>query len=107
VIAHAAGNLTMHGKTSGAGILVVDGDLVMDGAFQWAGLLIVKGNVYFKGGGSPQQLYGALLLWGKDQPGAPEDDLTVNGSVQVAYSSQGIALADTTGGVRVLFWREQ
>lgn len=107
VIAHAAGNLKMHGKTSGAGILIVDGDLVMDGAFQWAGLLIVKGNVYFKGGGSPQQLYGALLLWGKDPVGQPEDDLTVNGSVQVAYSSQGVALADTTGGVRVLFWREQ
>ena len=107
VIAHASGNLKMHGKTTGAGILIVDGDLVMDGAFQWAGLLIVKGNVYFKGGGSPQQLYGALLLWGKDPSNVPEDDLTVNGSVQVAYSSQGLDLASQTGGVRVMFWREQ
>lgn len=107
VIAHASGNLKMHGKTTGAGILVVDGDLVLDGAFQWAGLLIVKGNVYFKGGGSPQQLYGALLLWGKDPSGPSVTDLTVNGSVEVAYSSEGLAIADTTGGVRVMFWREQ
>jgi hypothetical protein len=107
IIAHATGNLKLHGGTTGAGILIVDGDLELDGKFQFAGLIIVRGNVSFQGGGAPQELFGALLLWGKDPPGAPTDDLRVNGSVQVAYSSQGLGIASTTGGVRVMFWREQ
>jgi hypothetical protein len=107
IIAHATGNLKLHGTTTGAGILIVDGDLEIDGNFKFAGLLIVHGNVSFQGGGAKQELLGALLLWGKDPQGAPKEDLEVDGSVQIAYSSQGLALASASGGVKVMYWREQ
>jgi hypothetical protein len=107
VIAHATGNLKVHGTTQGAGILIVDGDLEIDGHFEFAGLILVHGNVSFQGGGGVKQLYGAMLLWGKDPPGAPTDDLEINGSVQVEYSSEGLGIASTAGGVRVMSWREQ
>jgi hypothetical protein len=107
VIAHATGDLKVHGETTGAGILIVDGDLDIDGHFEFAGLILVHGNVSFQGGGGAKELYGAMLLWGKDPPGAPHEDLEINGTVQIEYSSQGLDIASTSGGVRVLSWREQ
>jgi hypothetical protein len=107
VIAHATGDLKVHGETKGAGILMVDGDLEIDGHFQFAGLILVHGNVSFQGGGGAKKLYGAMLLWGQDPPGPPIEDLEINGSVEIEYSSQGLDIASTSGGVRVLSWREQ
>ena len=107
VIAHATGDLKMHGTTQGAGILIVDGDLEVDGHFEFAGLILVRGNVSFQGGGGVKELYGAMLLWGEDPPGPPIEDLEINGTVQVEYSSEGLDIASTSGGVRVLSWREQ
>jgi hypothetical protein len=106
IVAHATGNLKLHGSTTGAGILLVDGDLELDGKFTFAGLIIVKGNVMFDGGGGKKELYGAMLLWGKDPTPQPVEDLQINGSVQIAYSSEGLDIASATGPVNVLFWKE-
>jgi hypothetical protein len=106
VVTHATGNVNFHGTTTGAGVLMVDGDLEISGRFTYAGVILVRGNVSFKGGGGFKELYGALLVWGQDPVGAPKDDLEVSGTVQIAYSSEGLDIASTSGGARIHFWKQ-
>lgn len=106
-IAHASGDLKIHGTTTGAGILIVEGDLELDGHFTFAGLVLVRGNVSFQGGGGVKELHGAMLVWGEDGTGTPTEDLEINGTVQVAYSTEGLEIASTSAGVKVHYWREQ
>ena len=107
IVSHAKGDLKLHGTTSGAGVLIVEGDLEIDGRFTFAGVVIVRGNVSFQGGGGGKEIYGALLVWGEDGPRPPREDLEINGTVQVTYSSEGLEVASMSGGVRVLFWKER
>lgn len=106
VVTHATGNVNFHGTTTGAGVLIVDGDLEITGRFTFAGVILVRGNVSFKGGGGFKELYGALLVWGEDPVGAPKDDLEVSGTVQISYSSEGLDIASTSGGARILHWKQ-
>jgi hypothetical protein len=107
IVAHAKGDLKLHGTTTGAGVLIVEGDLEIDGHFDFAGVILVQGNVSFQGGGGAKELHGALLVWGDDGAQPEHEDLEINGTVQVAYSTEGLEIASTSGGVRVLFWRDQ
>jgi hypothetical protein len=85
-IIHAKGDLTITGATQGCGYLIVDGDFVVNGSFDFAGVVFVKGAVKFMGGGGGKNVYGALMTLGAVEG----TDLSINGSVDIRYSSQAI-----------------
>ncbi len=89
--------VTVHsnGNISGAGILIVEGGLRIQGTVDWRGLILVRGpteidydmDTDITGSAT---LYGAL--WTTDL------SFEVGGSAIVQYSSQGLALANQSGG---------
>jgi hypothetical protein len=105
VIAHAQGDLHLNGDTKGCGILCVEGNLVVNGSFDFVGLLFVKGAVTFNGGGGNKDLRGALLTLGE----VTGTDVSINGTVQLRYSSEAITLINQTlaGGVALFSWKQR
>ncbi|MSP15084.1 MAG: hypothetical protein EXR73_00485 [Myxococcales bacterium] len=103
VITHAKGNLQLNGGTSGCGILIVDGDLTMNGNFDYAGLIYSTGAIRFNGGGGGKNLRGALFTLGA----VTGEDITINGSVDIRYSSEAITLINTqlSSGMVVVSWK--
>jgi hypothetical protein len=101
VVAHAAGDLTLAGKTTGCGILLVDGDLDIGGSLDFAGIVVVGGRLLFHGGGS-RTLLGALLVGGD-----VDDQSALKGSMTIQLSSAAVDLARTVAtGFEVVAWRE-
>ncbi len=84
-IAHAHGNLKLHGGVTGCGMLLVDGDLEIDDAFDYAGLLLVRGTVTFTGDGA-KTLHGALMTAGS----ILGKDLKDGANVTLDYSSTAL-----------------
>lgn len=105
VVTYAKGNLKLNGNTSGCGVLIVDGDIDFNGTFDYAGLVYVSGAVRFNGGGGGKNVRGALFTLGA----VTGNDVTINGSVALAYSSEAIALVNTqlSSGVQVVSWRRR
>ncbi len=105
VVTYAKGNLKLNGNTSGCGVLIVDGDIDFNGTFDYAGLVYVSGAVRFNGGGGGKNVRGALFTLGA----VAGNDVTINGSVQLTYSSEAIALINTqlSSGVQVVSWRRR
>ncbi|MBM4013750.1 MAG: hypothetical protein FJ293_02140 [Planctomycetes bacterium] len=103
VITHAKGNLKLNGSSSGCGILIVDGDVDFNGNFDFAGLIYVSGAVRFNGGGGGKNLRGALFTLGA----VTGNDVTINGSVDLRYSSEAITLVNTqlSSGLTVVSWK--
>lgn len=89
-IAHAHGNLRLHGGVTGCGMLLVDGDLEIDEKFDYAGLVFARGSITFVGHGD-KNLHGALLttgsIVGKDLSGVER--------VTVEYSSTVLSTVST------------
>jgi hypothetical protein len=105
VVTYAKGNLKLNGNTKGCGILIVDGDVDFNGTFDFAGIIYASGAIRFNGGGGSKNLRGALFTLGA----VSGDDVTINGSVQLSYSSEAITLVNQqlSGGVEVLSWRRK
>ncbi len=105
VVTWAKGNLKLNGNTSGCGVLIVDGDIDFNGTFDYAGLVYVSGAVRFNGGGGGKNVRGALFTLGA----VTGNDITINGSVALAYSSEAIALVNTqlSSGVQIVSWRRR
>ncbi len=95
-VTYVKGDLKMSGKSSGAGVLIVGGNLTMKGTPRWDGIIIVLGNVSSQAG--TPDIFGALLIRG--------NELDVRGNVNIQYSSQAIAMANTIAPVRVSSWRQ-
>lgn len=102
-ITHSKGNLQLNGNTSGCGILIVDGDVTFNGTFDYAGLIYVAGSVRFNGGGGGKNLRGALFALGA----VSGEDVTINGSVDLRYSSEAISLINTqlSSSLTVVSWK--
>ncbi len=103
VITHAKGDLKLNGNTSGCGILIVDGDVDFNGNFDYAGIIYVSGAVRFNGGGGGKNLRGALFTLGA----VTGNDVTINGSVDLRYSSEAITLINTqlSSALTVVSWK--
>jgi hypothetical protein len=105
VIAHAKGNLKLNGDTKGCGILVVDGDLTVNGSFDFVGFIYAGGAVTFNGGGGAKDLHGALYTLGA----VSGTDVTLNGTVQLQYSSQALQVVTTqlAASVSLVSWTQR
>ena len=104
VIAHATGDLDLHGTTSGAGILVVDGDLTIRGDFDYAGVILTRGSITFRGGGGGKNVHGALLCLGSVET----SEIEISGSVEVHYSSTALETVSTQiAGYSVMAWTDR
>lgn len=90
-IAHAHGNLRLHGGVTGCGMLLVDGDLVIDDKFDYAGLVFARGSITFTGEGK-KNLHGALLttgsILGKDLHGGERVTVEYSSSVLTTVSTK-------------------
>jgi len=105
IVAHAKGNLKLNGNTKGCGILIVDGDLTVNGSFDFVGLIFCSGGVTFNGGGGNKDLHGALYALGA----VNGPDVTLNGTVQLRYSSEAISVVTSklAGGVSLISWTQR
>lgn len=105
VIAHAKGNLSLSGGTTGCGVLVVDGNLEMSGNFNFVGVVYVAGSVTFKGGGGKYNIRGSLLTPGN----VAGTDGTLGGAVTLQYSSQAVDVVNTklSDGVELISYAQR
>ena len=105
VIAHAKGDLTLSGGSTGCGVLVVDGDLLLSGNFDFVGVILVAGSVTFNGGGGKKNLHGALLTPGT----VAGTDGSLAGSIDLSYSSQAVDLltSQLSDGVELISWSQR
>lgn len=55
-ITYVPGSFDIEAKTSGAGVLVVDGDLTINAGLNFYGIIIVRGRLIYKGSGNGQDL---------------------------------------------------
>jgi hypothetical protein len=101
VVAYAAGDLKINGKTSGCGILIVEGDLEIGGAFDFAGIVVVGKTISYHGGGS-RAILGTVVT-----AGDLDHSNEMKGSVTVQFSSAAIDLARALGSsFDVVAWRQ-
>ncbi|MHC4515567.1 MAG: hypothetical protein ACYTGW_16305 [Planctomycetota bacterium] len=99
-ITYRNGDVTFTGNTRGAGILVVTGDLYLKGTFRYDGVVIVLGQIVNSAGTA--QVYGAILQ------GPSGGKFEIKGTMDVYYSEQAVALANSVSGRYVAFigWQE-
>ncbi len=103
LITKSNGNLSIGGGSQGAGVLLVDGNLTISGGWEYVGYVFVTGQVIVSGGGGGSRLRGALFVGGDVlQGGSSGTDLTVNGTIDLLYSSQALAfVSEALGNYRV------
>jgi len=99
-IAYRNGDVTFGGNTQGAGILAVNGNLTFSGNFRFDGVILVTGNIEATAGTT--RIFGAILQ------GPAGSFLQLKGTVEILYSSEAIALANSVSGQYVSFngWQE-
>jgi type IV pilus assembly PilX-like protein len=101
-IVHVAGDLTINGSYTGAGVLIIDGDFHMGGTLNWSGLVICLGDVDVTGGGSAKNIVGAMLV-----QGTLTGTTNVNGNVKIMYSSAMISKLYSLSAYQVSSWIDQ
>jgi len=94
-------SLDLNAGSSGNGILIVDGDLTIHGGFNWYGLILVKGIVNFTGGGSSQNIWGAIL----NGTSVTQND-TLGGSSTITYDRCALDNTLGTSPPKMLSFRE-
>lgn len=94
-------SLDLNAGSSGNGILIVDGDLTIHGGFNWYGLILVKGIVNFTGGGSSQNIWGAIL----NGTSVTQNDV-LGGSSTVTYDRCALDNTLGTSPPKMLSFRE-
>jgi hypothetical protein len=99
-IAYRNGNVEFKGGSQGAGILLITGNLTLSGNFRFDGVIIVLGSVVNSAGTT--DVYGAILQ------GEGGSLVETKGTLNVHYSSEAIALANTMANRYVSFngWQE-
>jgi hypothetical protein len=101
-----AGDLHLSGHITGAGILVVDGDLTISGGFTWVGIVLVRGRVTLTGGGNTKKIVGSIIV-GEEIGTGDGGDLTINGTIDILYSTDAVTLATQTLIIpSMLMWRQ-
>ena len=118
----ANGDLTLSGRTSGAGILLVTGTLTLSGNFSFDGLILVVGNgVLNANGGGNGQMNGAIVVANignssyatnptdanlLSQLGSPTFNFNGGGGNGLHYNSCNINLSATAASYTVISRRE-
>ena len=100
MVTYREGNLTISGNSRGAGILVVTGDLEMKGNFRFDGVIIVLGAINNSSGNAT--VYGSMVQ------GPAGGLILMKGTMDLYYSEQAIAVANSSAGNSVAFngWQE-
>ncbi len=98
-IVHVAGDLTINGNYTGAGVLIVDGNFHMGGTLTWYGLIICLGDVDITGGGASKNVLGAMLI-----QGTLTGTTNVNGNVKIMYSSAMISKLYSLSAYQISSW---
>jgi len=86
---------------TGYGILLVQGDLELNGGFTWNGIILATGSVTLNGGGGGINIEG-LIFTGT----STLTDITVNGGNVIRYNSCKVKSALTSGGARIVNWKQ-
>jgi hypothetical protein len=94
-------NVDLTATSSGNGVLIVDGNLTIHGGFNWYGLILVKGIVDFTGGGSTQNIWGAII----NGTSISQND-TLGGSSTIAYDSCALNRNFITTPPKMISFRE-
>ncbi len=99
-ITYRSGDVMFSGNSQGAGILVVTGDLEIIGTFRFDGVVIVLGDFINSAG--------TALINGAVLQGPAGAAIELNGNLQLNYSPEAIALANSISGSYVAFngWQE-
>jgi hypothetical protein len=98
-ITYVPGSFDIQAKTSGAGILIIDGDLTIHGGLNFYGLIIVRGVLTFSGSGSGQNV-GVLGSIITGNSSIADDSL--KGGVNVQYDRCALLSNTNTSPPRVL-----
>jgi hypothetical protein len=101
-IVHIAGDLTINGVNSGAGVLIVDGDFHMGGTLNWNGIVICLQDVDVSGGGAAKQIVGSLMV-----QGTLTGNSNVNGNIKLLYSSAMIQQLSSLTKYEISSWIDQ
>jgi len=101
--------LSISGKSTGAGILIIeDGDLSVTGDFRWEGIILVTGQYVGLryGGGGNQTIYGGVVV-NETQSANAEVEVDAAGNPKLLYSCQAINnLRNMRRLFRLTSWRE-
>ena len=101
IIAHATGDLDIHGNTTMTGFLVVEGDLEVSGNFDFAGVIIALGSLTFRGGGN-KRIIGSVLTLGE----VSGDGLEISGNIEMHYSAQALNAVVVVARLGMVAWLE-
>ncbi len=101
-VVHVAGDLTITGNGSGAGVLIVDGDFHLGGTVNYNGIIIVLGNVDIQGGGNAKNIVGGMMV-----QGTLSGTTNVAGNVKVMYSSAMINQLYSLTRYKISSWIDQ
>lgn len=99
-IVYASGDIKVT-KSTGCGILLVDGDLDVQAGFQWYGMVFVSGCLKYTGNAASDGIYGAVLCKGT---GCTSNDIT--GNVKLHYCSAAVNNAIQNMPLHVLSWKD-
>jgi hypothetical protein len=86
-ITYVPGDLQLSGTGFGGGVLLIDGSLTVTGKFTYHGLLIVRGDIRLSGGGTGVHTFGSVMV-GQSLVAIETSDLTVSGNADLFYSSE-------------------
>ena len=98
-IVHVAGDLTINGSYTGAGVLIIDGTFHMGGTLNWSGIVLCLGDVDIVGGGTAKNILGAMLV-----QGTLTGTTNVNGNVKIMYSSAMISKLYSLSAYEISSW---
>ena len=100
-ITYREGDVEFRGGSQGAGILVITGDLTLKGNFTFWGIIIVLGDIV-------QSSAGTVDIFGSVIQGPAGSMVNINGNLEIHYSSEAVALANSAAPVYVAFngWQE-
>jgi len=99
-ITYRNGDVRISGNSTGAGILIVNGDLIIAGTFRFDGIVLVAGNI--------EKAAGTADIYGSVVTGPATKQILATGTLNVRYSTEAIALANSASGRFVTYngWQE-
>lgn len=101
-IVHVAGDLSLQGTNSGAGVLIIDGNFTLGGTFNYNGVILCLGDVDIVGGGEAKNIIGCLMV-----QGTISGNSMVAGNVKLLYSSAMISKLYSLSRYQISSWIDQ
>jgi hypothetical protein len=106
------GSLTLNGNVSGAGVLIVNDKLTTGGGLLYQGIILVgvcptcPGE--YEAGTGTSNIYGAMVIANPTSSNSGKTQVTLNGTVNIAYSCTAIDFAsdELNGTFGVASWNQ-